>query len=195
MEWGWTAWTISVVAVVASGAVAHAGGLWRRRPGLEMGFVNHGGMWGDLVLLPVANAAIVPHVRPGWWLAGALAGSMLASIGLHRWWHGGETASVRDHMWPSRGRGHWARDLSPAGWCHVGYVAGELIVIFAYALAPMPGSVVLVVTLLLTLHVPIGLLQPAWFATGRVMRWNVQTVVVALAVVWAIAAAKISAIP
>ena len=48
-------------------------GCWAQRPGLDMGFANHGGMWGDLMLLPIANAVIVPHLTMGPWIAGAAA--------------------------------------------------------------------------------------------------------------------------
>jgi hypothetical protein len=67
VEWSWTAWAISVVAVLAAGMLAWLEGNWRRHPELGMGFANHGGMWSDLVLLSMANAVIVPHLTWGWW--------------------------------------------------------------------------------------------------------------------------------
>ena len=73
MEWSWTTWVVSVLAVVVSGAAAWLEGNWVKRTGLAMGFANHGGMWDDLILLPIANAAIVPHLTVGGWLAPALA--------------------------------------------------------------------------------------------------------------------------
>jgi hypothetical protein len=74
-------------AVVASGAVAWAEGNWLRRPGLAMGFANHGGMWSDLVLLPMVNAVVVPHLTWGPWLIGALLVSGLAAIWVHEFWY------------------------------------------------------------------------------------------------------------
>lgn len=78
---------MSVAAVVISGAVAWREGNWRRRRGLAMGFANHGGMWSDLVLLSMANAAIVPHVTPGWWLPAAVATSTVLSVWVHVHWY------------------------------------------------------------------------------------------------------------
>jgi len=78
MEWSGSAWLASIAAVMVSGAVAAYEGHWRRRAGLDLGFADHGGMWGDLLLLPVANAVAVPWIEPGWWLMGPLA---LAAIG------------------------------------------------------------------------------------------------------------------
>jgi hypothetical protein len=187
VEWSATAWWVSVVGVVASGIVAWVEGNVRRRPGLDMGFCDHGGMWGDLILLPVANAAIVPWLAVGWWLAGLALAATACSVGLHMWWHGGVRAGVTDHVWPRRACGHWARDLSWSGRGHVAYVSMELTLLFAYALTPTPPMTTIVVTAVLTTHVPLGVLQPAWFATGRVFDWNVRTLIAALVIVWAVA--------
>jgi hypothetical protein len=108
VEWSWPAWLISVGAVIASGAVAWAEGNWLRRPGLAMGFANHGGMWSDLVLLSMANAVVVPHLTSGPWLIGALLVGGLAAIWVHVFWYHppslmagpmsyGETNAVRDN--------------------------------------------------------------------------------------------------
>ena len=53
VEWSWPTWVASVAAVLLSGAVAWLEGNWVRRSGLSMGFANHGGMWGDLLLLEI----------------------------------------------------------------------------------------------------------------------------------------------
>jgi hypothetical protein len=191
VEWSGVGWAVSVLAVIMSGVVAAAEGNARRRAGLDMGFLDHAGMWGDLVLLPIANAAIVPWLTPGWGLFGAGVAATACSVGLHMWWHGSATTAISDHMWPARSHGHWARDLSRAGWCHVAYVAAELTLLFAYALTPTPIATTLIVTAVLTIHVPIGVLQPAWFATGRVFDWNVRTTILALAAVWAVALGRL----
>jgi hypothetical protein len=70
-----------------SAAVAWAESNWSRRPGLAMGFANHGGMWGDLVLLSMANAVVIPYLTWGPWLIGALLISGLASLWVHRHWY------------------------------------------------------------------------------------------------------------
>ena len=192
MEWSWTAWAVTVTAVAASGAVARAEGNWRARPGLDMGFAHHGGMWGDMLLLPVANAAAAPWIAVGWWLLGPVLVGATAAVALHAWWHGGTTDGVRDHLWPARRAAHWASDLSWAGWCHVAFVTGQLALLLAYAVVNVPPLVALVVTGVLTVHVPLGLLQPAWLATGRVPRSNVRLLVAAVATAWLVAAVKVA---
>lgn len=187
------AWLISVAAVLACGGVAWMEGNWRRREGLDIGFANHGGMWGDLVLLPIANAIAVPHIVSGRWLTFPLAVAAFASLWLHARWHGGHASAMRDHMWPSRPYGHRFRDLSVAGWLHVIYVTGELGLILAWALSPMPTAVVVLVAMVLTVHVPLGLLQPGWFASGHRPRSATPLLVGALALLWAAVFVKTTA--
>jgi hypothetical protein len=170
VEFSWLTWTSSVAAVLVSGLLAWAEGNSIKRPGLDMGFVNHGGMWGDLMLLPFANAAIVPHLQPGLWMLAALALSFALSVWVHIHWYRGDAPGwhSREHMWPSRPHGSWWEDLSWAGWAHVVYVAGELTILIGFWLFPMTDLVVAVVAIVFTLHVPLGLLQPRWFLTGEV---------------------------
>ncbi len=191
VAWSWLAWGVSVAAVLLSGAVAAVEGHWRRSPRLDIGFATHGGMWGDLLLLSAVNALVAPWIRPGTWLLWATGVGALASIGLHAWWHGGHAGGLREHMWPTRSTGHWRRDLSWAGWCHVAYVAGEVTLLAAFVMTPMPTSVVLLVSALLTLHVPLGVLAPAWTATGRVFREDVWQTAAAITAVWVVAVGKL----
>lgn len=192
MEWNGIAWLISVAAVVASGAAAWLEGNWTRRPGLTMGFANHGGMWGDLLLLPIANGLIVPHLTIGTWMVWALLGSTAASAGVHHYWYRGSGVSHSpEHMWPARPWRTWSGDLSIAGWLHVLYVIGELMILVGFLLHQVPQPVVLIVTAVFTVHVPIGLLQPRWFVSGQIASLRQQPLLAPLlAALWAIAAAK-----
>ena len=193
MEWSWAAWAVSVAAVIVSGAIAWREGSWTRREGLDLGFVNHGGMWGDLLWLPLANAVIVPHVQAGFWLAGALVLSTLASVLVHiHWYRGDKTTHSPEHLWPTRPLGSWWRDLSWAGWAHVGYVIGELSLLAGFLLHPMPAEVILFVTLIFTIHVPVGLLQPRYFMTGHIATASEQPLLLPLLLaLWAVSSVKI----
>ncbi len=191
LEWSWAAWWVSVAAVVASGLVAGAEGNWRRRADLDIGFRSHGGMWGDAVLLPVANAAVVPWIDWGWWLLAPVAVAGVTSVALHALWHGATSHGVRDHMWPTRPTGRWAADLSRAGWCHVVYVTGQLGLLLAYAVTPVPLPVVALVTGILTVHVPLGLLHPAWFATGGIRVAGTRLMTGALVTLWGVTGIKV----
>ena len=188
--WSGAAWTVSVAAVAVSGAVAALEGHWRRSERVQVGFAGHGGMWGDALLLPAVNGLVVPWIPAGAWLACPLGAGAVASLVLHAWWHGGYARGIREHMWPSRPTGRWHADLSWAGWCHVVYVAFEVAVLLAYAATPIPPRVVVIVSLLLTAHVPIGVIVPAWSATRRVFREDLWQTGLAIAAIWAVAAIK-----
>ena len=193
MEWSWLAWIGSVAAVVISGGIAWAEGNWTRRSGLAMGFGNHGGMWSDLVLLPVANAAIVPHLRPGWWIAAAMLLASVASVAVHvHWYRGDRHDHAGEHMWPRRHRHTWWGDLSRAGWAHVLYVIGELTLLAGFLLHPVPDDVVILVAAIFTIHVPIGLLQPRYFLTGHIATIDEQPLLAPLLLaLWTVTAVKL----
>jgi hypothetical protein len=193
VEWSWTAWGLSVLAVVISGAIAWAEGSWRRRHGLAMGFANHGGMWSDLILLPIANAVIVPHLQPGTWIALAVSAATVASVWVHIYWYrGGKGEHAGEHLWPCRTRHTWWADLSYAGWAHVAYVVAELTLLAGFLISPVPGDVVIVVAAIFTIHVPIGLLQPRYFLTGHIATLSEQPLLAPLLLaLWAVTAMKL----
>jgi hypothetical protein len=192
VEWSWPTWVASVAAVLLSGAVAWLEGNWVRRSGLSMGFANHGGMWGDLLLLPWANAAIVPYLTIGAWLPAACALAAVASALVHvHWYRGHQVTHSAEHMWPSRVRRTWHGDLSWAGWLHVLYVAGELTVLAGFLLHATPVNVALLVCAIFTIHVPIGLLQPRWYVSGRLASVREQPLLMpCLSALWLVAALK-----
>jgi hypothetical protein len=192
VEWSWLVYAISVGAVMVSGAVAWREGNWERRSGLSMGFANHGGMWGDLLLLPIANAAVVPHLTIGLWLAVALPVSAAASVLVHvHWYRGTKTTHAAEHMWPLRRRGSWYGDLSCAGWLHVLYVAGELTLVAGFLGHATPPLVAIIVCAIFTVHVPLGLLQPRWYLTGRIASLREQPLLLpCLSVLWLVTAVK-----
>ncbi len=183
-----------MTAVAISGALAALQGHFARRRTLDMGFANHGGMWGDLLLLPIANAAIVPYLTAGWWICAALATGAVLSCWVHIHWYRGDNpgAHSREHMWPARPHGSWWKDLSWAGWAHVAYVAGELALLIGFLLHPAPAGVGAVVCTVFTLHLPLGLLQPRWFLTGEIAGPRRQPLLVPLlAALWIVTLVKV----
>ena len=185
-------WGISVGAVVLSGAVAWLEGNWVRRSGLSMGFANHGGMWGDLLLLPIANAVVAPYLTIGGWLPIAFGLSAAAAVLVHiHWYRGHKTVHAAEHMWPSRRRRSWHGDLSWAGWLHVLYVAGELTLLAGFLGHASPVPVAVVVCAIFTVHVPLGLLQPRWYVTGRLVSLREQPLLLpCLSALWLVTALK-----
>jgi hypothetical protein len=98
-------------------------------------------------------------------------------------------------MWPAANRISWWRDLSWAGWAHVLYVVGELTLLLGFLLHTTPIAVVLVVVTILTIHVPIGLLQPRDFLSGHTARVAASPLLLTcLGMVWIVSAAKLLAL-
>jgi hypothetical protein len=94
-------------------------------------------------------------------------------------------------MWPLRPHGSWHLDLSTAGWLHVLYVIGELTLLVGFLVHDMPSLVVLLVAAIFTIHVPIGLLQPRWFMTGRMAGLAEQPLLLpCLLALWIVTALK-----
>jgi hypothetical protein len=54
----------------------------------------------------------------------------------------------------------------------------------------MPPAMVLAVSLLLSAHVPLGVLLPPWSGARRVYREDVWQMVLAIATIWVVAVAK-----
>jgi hypothetical protein len=181
---------INVAAVSITGVLASWEGNWQKRPRLAMGFANHGGMWSDLVLLSMADAAIVPHLTVGPWMIAAVAASTFASLAVHRHWY--HPRGENDHMWPSHAQGVWWRDLSWAGWAHVLYVIVQLSVLLGFGLHNAPSDVVIFVAAIFTIHVPIGLLQPRWYLTGHIATVQEQPLLAPLLLaLWAVTMLKL----
>jgi hypothetical protein len=105
----------------------------------------------------------------------------------------GESAEIAgDHMWPAHVHGSWWRDLSWSGWAHVVYVTGELALLLGFVVHVMPPEVVIFVAAILTIHVPIGLLQPRWFKTGHIATIVEQPLLAPLLVaLWAVTVVKL----
>ena len=74
------------------------------------------------------------------------------------------------------------------------YVAGELTLLAGFLTHPAPPLVVLIVCLVFTIHVPIGLLQPRWFVSGKLASLREQPLLVpCLSALWILSALKVGA--
>lgn len=185
---------------------------------VTMPFVNHGGMWGDACLMSVVMGLIMPYIhyipldmyslldghgllsletveRVGkltiniLLMAVSLGFTILAHI---LWARGMRNDNITGHMWPAHTHKSWHRDMSFAGWAHVGVMTYLLGVVFWYAVYPMPHEVIWGVSVLLTIHVFLGTVQPGWYCSGKLWTWgNFAPPLVATTLIWGVAAAKL----
>ena len=192
----WRAWAGMVTFVLVSAGVSWCEGTFTSKS-VTMGFVNHGGMWGDLVILPIVAGQIIPYVwrdrrlsRPV--LAALLVLAAMITIGAHQQWQRmGEAMGTTDHVFPSHGATTWYRDMSLAGYLHVVYMSGVLALLIAYAAVPIPPSTTVLVSVFLTVHLIVGQLQPAWYLSGTI--WEPSTIMattIPVLAVWVVGAWK-----
>ena len=164
-----------------------------------MGFVNHGGMWGDLLILPIAAASIIPRLDARARSATLLLSLFAVAVGLslfaHAQWSAmGAILQTTDHVFPTHASGLWYRDISVAGWMHVAYMALQLAVFLGYIAVPMPREVILLVSGLLSVHLVIGQIEPGWYSTGEI--WVARNVIptgMCLVITWSVAVLKLRA--
>jgi len=175
---------------------------WRegtfRSGSVTMGFLEHGGMWGDFILLPIVNGLIVPcfprpSVKRCMATSGLAACAIVATIFAHAQWAAmGRASATTDFVFPRHTSGAWYNDMSLSGFLHLVYMSVELTLVLGYAVMPMPVKRVLLISGLLTVHLIVGQVQPGWYSTGTI--WTVKTIVPTLTTVlltWLIAWYKI----
>jgi len=163
-----------------------------------MGFVNHGGMWGDVLFLPLVAALMVPIVRASREVTPRLKFlvivlSAAATLAVHwQWATVGRDLGTTDHVFPTHVSGAWFRDISVAGWLHVVYMTGFLGLVVLYAVLSVPPKIVWLTSAILTLHLLLGQLQPAWYSTGTIAAPNtIASVLTTVIAVWIVAVWKI----
>lgn len=173
-------WIVSILYMALAAYVSRKEGNFTSRS-VGMGFVNHGGMWGDLMILPIVNGLIVPYFRRitakrSVVVYGLLACAIIVTVFAHEQWATiGKALSTTDFVFPEHSTGIWYNDMSVSGYLHMVYMSLELTLIFVYAVVSMPVVRILWVSGLLTMHVVLGQVQPGWYLTGTI--WNARTIV------------------
>jgi hypothetical protein len=180
------AWIVSVLYMALAAYVS-----WKEHNFthgfIKIGFVNHGGMWGDLIILPVVNGLVVPHfpritAKRSVVACALLACAITVAVFAHEQWAAmGKALGTTDFVFPEHSAGIWYNDMSVSGYLHLVYMSLELTLILAYSMVSMPVRRILWVSGLLTIHVILGQVQPGWYSSGTI--WNARTIVPTFATV------------
>src|ERR1035441_3749016 len=173
MKFSFPAFVTTVLLVAASGVVSLLEGTFTSKR-VTMGFINHGGMWGDLIILSVMTGLVYPYfVRNRLVILSALFLALAVTILAHiQWANWSRNDGLTGHMFRSHETGIWYAEMSLAGWMHVIVMTVLLSVAFIYAVSSTPLNIVLTVSLLLTVHVFLGTVQPGWYCTGKLWTWR-----------------------
>src|SRR5436309_791269 len=108
MKFSATATLITIGAVILSGAMsASEGTLTNKR--VTLGFLNHGGMWGDIILLSVMAGLVIPHAPKRTELVVvSLLTALALTIPAHAiWGRAFRQNGITGHMFPNHQRGTW----------------------------------------------------------------------------------------
>ena len=190
MKFSFPAFSTIVVAVVISGAVSFLEGTANSKR-VTVGFLNHGGMWGDLIVMSVVTGLVFPHlVRSRIYALSALFIALAITVVAHCLWAKWmRNDGITGHIFPMHATGKWYLDMSGAGWMHMLVMAMLLTVMLMYSVSSLPKNLVIAASLFLTIHLFLGMVQPGWYATGELWTWrNFRPALVVMALVWSIAA-------
>lgn len=193
MKFSLAAFIGTVAVVVISGVASFMEGTLTRK-NVTMGFLNHGGMWGDLIIMSVVTGFVFPYlVRSRIYALSALFIAFTVTVIAHILWAKWmQSDAITGHMFPTHETGKWYLDMSGAGWMHVVVMTALLTVVLIYAVSSVPVNVLFAVSLLLTVHVFLATVQPGWYCTGKLWTWrNFGTPLFTTALIWSIAALKI----
>lgn len=193
MKFSVPAFLATVGAVLLSGVVAFwEGYLTDKR--VTMGFLSHGGMWGDLLLMSLVMALVVPNlIHDRIYVLPSLAFSLLITILAHaQWCRWMRLDATTGHMFPTHSAGRWYIDMSISGWMHLVFMTIMLGVLFVYVLSPMPIRVVVAVAILLSVHMLVGTLQPGLHLAVGPWKWRILLMPsLAVILIWIINGLKI----
>ncbi len=193
MNFSFAAFLATIVAVIICGIASLIEGTLTNKK-VTIGFLTHGGMWSDLIVMSIVNGLCFPHfVKNKYVIMFSLSMACIITVIAHaKWADYFRTNGITGHMFPTHQDGVWYRDISTSGWGHIGVMVLLLASTIMYTVSPTPPGVVFTVSLLLTLHVFVGTVQPGWHCTGKLWTWtNFAPPLVATGLVWTIGALKI----
>jgi len=194
VEFSYSIFAATVLLVILSGLIALLEGTFRNEE-VTMGFVNHGGMWGDTCILSTVNGIVFPYLSHNFFaVAVILAVSGAVTIFAHAQWGKFSKKDGRTcHMFPYREEGPWYLRISLSGWFHVVTMTLLLAVLLIYTFSSgVPGNVVWWVSILTTVHVFLGTLQPEWYCNRRLTRQSLIPSLTATGLIWVIAIIKLA---
>ena len=169
MDFSWSAYISTILFVLFETMLS-----WRdktfsrkqkREPPIRISFLWHWGLCiGDLVILPVFNGLVIPHLHFSYLhIVPLFFSAMITTLCHHAWWPKDPSALgvvFPDWRRSERMETFWYRDLSPAGWAHALFMTVQIVLIASYIFTPMPEKVVRLSSALFMLFIPFGVIEP-----------------------------------
>jgi hypothetical protein len=158
---------------------------------IKLPFVYHGGVWGDLLILPYLFGIWVPQMSVPWWLwIGFFPVAFVITWYCHKtWWRMCEKQP--GFMYPDRSesrgdpeRWHW--DLPGAAWVHFIYMVGAVMMIGGHIYSPMPAEIVWRTCWLMLVFVPVAVIAPGIVQSWPPTKKDIAISVASAIVLWAV---------
>lgn len=194
MQFSFEAFAVIAGLVLLMGGLSYIEGTFTSKT-VTMGFVNHGGMWGDLLLMSTAIGFIIPHLKSssGISLIGLPVALVLTEYAHEQWAKYMRAHYITGHMFPTHTQEEWRRSLSWSGYTHFILMNILLYFLFLYIASPMPKEAIIIVSVLVSAHVILGTVQPGWYCTGKLLtQANLVPPAIGIAAIWTIAAIKLA---
>jgi hypothetical protein len=190
----WLIWLVGTVLVVIQGVLSYFDGYFSRRQMLRRGvsngwsFLEHGGMWADVVVISPLVAYVLSHYRLNWntWYGIALAlGAILISVFLGKMYAEAAKTTPEAHTHDRR--------TTPAGWVHGLFAVTGVWVMAMFFFTPLDPKVsprdILIVAGILTPFFMLGVMK--FSRRWRFERFARYQVLVLTLAVWIAAWVKI----
>src|SRR5437867_856243 len=106
MKFNFPAFGASLVLVLLSGVASVAEGTFTSKR-VTIGFLNHGGMWGDLIILSVVTGALWPYLSKSMpTVLPVLSFALAIAIGAHaQWANWMQSEGITGHIFPAHRTG------------------------------------------------------------------------------------------
>jgi len=169
--------------------------LQNRNPAIRLSFLWHWGVSvGDLLILPIFNGIVIPHIHlsicSGMLL---LYAALLIALFCHKGWWPKEEKALGFIMpdWENSGRDAdlWHRDMSYAGWMHFVFMVAQLVIIGGYLLSPMPKEVVQLTGVIFMIFIPVAVIEPGVVEGWPLSKGKMLLTAGVAVVLWSIVAA------
>lgn len=159
-------------------------------------FQHWGIMIGDLVLLPILNACVVPYFNfpISLYLLFTIIAFVITWFAHKAWWPANDTQlTFMSPSWKNSKKElrFWYKDLSKAGWVHLLFMTAEIVIIAGYIFSRVPVDTVKRVSVIFFAFIPVAFIEPE-LIIRRPLRIIIINAAILYSLVIAVAYVKLS---
>jgi hypothetical protein len=169
---------LTALIVIIEAIISFSEKTFSRKQGrVNLSFCWHWGVSiGDLVILPVVNGLVVPHLSFGIWFFIFLGLSFNITWFCHKaWWPDPQNSLAQGFIFANAKSGHihrnlWYRDMTWAGWIHFLFMTIQIVILGGYLITPMPKDIVSLISWIFIVFIPVAVIEPGIIQTGGLQK-------------------------